>query len=89
MARIGSTFTANQQFDPFTFATSEQRFWIPRQSAGQNKWLRSALAGGHIATALVDTLVAKGVLTAKDARNVLLKARRTIRAGTLSVRGER
>ena len=32
-----------------------------------------ALAGGLVATALMDTLVAKGILTATDARNVLLK----------------
>jgi hypothetical protein len=45
-----------------------------------------ALAGGLIATALMDTLVAKGVLSAGDARNVLLKARRTV--GTCSLNEE-
>jgi hypothetical protein len=44
----------------------------------ENKDAGGALAGGLIAPALMDTLVAKGILTADDARSVLIKARRTI-----------
>jgi hypothetical protein len=44
----------------------------------ENKDTGGALAGGLIAPALMDTLVAKGILTADDARSVLIKARRTI-----------
>jgi hypothetical protein len=44
----------------------------------EGKDIGGAIAGGLIATALMETLVAKGVLTADDARNVLIKARRTI-----------
>jgi hypothetical protein len=43
----------------------------------QDTQIGGALAGGLIATA-------QGILTATDARNVLLNARRTIGAGTLN-----
>jgi hypothetical protein len=39
----------------------------------ENKDTGGALAGGLIAPALMDTLVAKGILTADDARSVLIK----------------
>jgi hypothetical protein len=43
-----------------------------------------ALAGGLIATALLDVLLAKGLIARTDVRHVLNKARRTIGSAALN-----